>query len=277
MVLRTSGQFFGETRRRRSVAGITLFENYYRPNQSTAKHSHELTLFYFVLNGVCRERAGRQLQDHGTATLVYLPAGESHATQWSPAEGGSCFHLELDAGSGAAQRFQEGRIDSCGANSYLAGPPVSLIKRLYDEFADWDSCSGLIAEGLTIQLLGEIAREFSGRSFDRGNWLVTVEECLRERAAAPPTTSELAGMVNVHPSHLIRAFRQRYHTTPGEYVRRVRVEEAQRRLSNDPGLSIGDLALELGFADQSHFTRVFRAQTGASPGTYRRSHSVPRK
>jgi AraC family transcriptional regulator len=35
---------------------------------------------------------------------------------------------------------------------------------------------------------------------------------------------------------------------------------------------LAELSVEAGFADQSHFTRLFRARTGLTPATYRRSH-----
>jgi AraC-like DNA-binding protein len=38
----------------------------------------------------------------------------------------------------------------------------------------------------------------------------------------------------------------------------------------DAGACLADIALECGFADQSHFTRAFMARMGVSPGTWRR-------
>ena len=74
--------------------------------------------------------------------------------------------------------------------------------------------------------------------------------------------------MDVHPVLLARAFRTYFGTSPGRYLRRLRLDWAaaellatQRRLA--------DIALQAGFADQSHFTRAFRRHTGLTPGQYR--------
>ncbi|MBC7808038.1 MAG: helix-turn-helix transcriptional regulator [Akkermansiaceae bacterium] len=90
----------------------------------------------------------------------------------------------------------------------------------------------------------------------------------------PPTLTQLAEMAGVHPSHLLRAFRQQYHLTPGEFVRRLRIEEACRRLRSGQSTPLSVLALDLGFSDQSHFIRIFRSIVGVTPGAYRKMHPV---
>jgi transcriptional regulator GlxA family with amidase domain len=64
------------------------------------------------------------------------------------------------------------------------------------------------------------------------------------------------------------AFRRVFRATVGEYVRRLRVDAAQRMLTNSD-ISLAQIALETGFADQSHLTRVFRRATGLTPKLYR--------
>jgi AraC family transcriptional regulator len=72
----------------------------------------------------------------------------------------------------------------------------------------------------------------------------------------------------VHPVHLSRSFRRHFGLTLTEYVRQGRLARAMVRLSttDDPMIEI---ARDVGFADQSHFTREFRRAVGDSPGGYR--------
>ena len=78
----------------------------------------------------------------------------------------------------------------------------------------------------------------------------------------------LAAAVGVHPSHLMRAFRQHHGCTVGEYVRRLRLEYACHLLSTT-ATSLTQTALDAGFAGQSHFNRAFKAFTGMTPSEFR--------
>jgi AraC family transcriptional regulator len=81
--------------------------------------------------------------------------------------------------------------------------------------------------------------------------------------------SEIAAQARVHPVYLARVFRQVYGVTPGEYVRRLRLEWAKERILNSAE-PLSDLALQAGFADQSHLSRAFRARYGVPPAHLRK-------
>ncbi|HXI14462.1 MAG TPA: helix-turn-helix transcriptional regulator [Thermoanaerobaculia bacterium] len=80
--------------------------------------------------------------------------------------------------------------------------------------------------------------------------------------------ASVAREVGVHPVHLARQFRKHYGVSVGERVRFLRVERAKELIA--AGMSLPGVALEMGFADQSHFTRTFMKLAGMSPGMYRR-------
>jgi AraC-like DNA-binding protein len=69
---------------------------------------------------------------------------------------------------------------------------------------------------------------------------------------------------------LIRVFRAEVGLTPHAYVVDVRVRRAQALLKE--GASPADAAARVGFADQAHLTRAFKARVGVAPGAYRRAH-----
>ena len=70
--------------------------------------------------------------------------------------------------------------------------------------------------------------------------------------------------------HFARAFRQSTGVPPHRWLLKRRVSRA-RELMNNRNLSLSDIAFSCGFVDQSHFTRVFTALAGVSPGAYRRA------
>jgi len=75
---------------------------------------------------------------------------------------------------------------------------------------------------------------------------------------------------------LQRMFRREVGIAPKEMIRRYRLMEAAERLAKEPSLSGSDLALSLGYADQAHFIRDFKAVTGEPPETYRKRQDTPR-
>jgi AraC family transcriptional regulator len=76
--------------------------------------------------------------------------------------------------------------------------------------------------------------------------------------------------VGVHPVTLARGFRRAYGCSVGAYLRRLRVARAAQRLAETDD-ALAEIALEAGFADQSHFSNLFRRETGVSPSAFRRS------
>jgi AraC family transcriptional regulator len=79
--------------------------------------------------------------------------------------------------------------------------------------------------------------------------------------------------VGVHPVTLARGFRRRFGCTMGDYVRQRRIERAMEQLRSSHD-SLAEIALQNGFADQSHFSNLFRRTVGLSPSRYRRLVAV---
>lgn len=86
------------------------------------------------------------------------------------------------------------------------------------------------------------------------------------------TLAQVASAAGVHPVYLGHIFRQEFGETLGEYLNRIRVRAAAVKLANSDA-PLSDIALDLGFYDQSHFTRIFRRITGATPGAFRAGYS----
>lgn len=82
-----------------------------------------------------------------------------------------------------------------------------------------------------------------------------------------PALSELAALVEMTDFQLIRAMRRTTGLSPLAWRQNARIVEARRMLV--AGRPIAETAHALGFSDQSHFHRIFRAHVAASPGSYR--------
>lgn len=96
---------------------------------------------------------------------------------------------------------------------------------------------------------------------------------VRERLDADPADNSdlaaLAAVGGISPLKLLRAFRRSVGCTPQVYRTVQRLRLAKGALLR--GQPLAEAAVEAGFYDQSHFTRVFRRWTGSAPGLFARS------
>ncbi|MER9629473.1 MULTISPECIES: AraC family transcriptional regulator [unclassified Mesorhizobium] len=79
----------------------------------------------------------------------------------------------------------------------------------------------------------------------------------------------LAGAAGVTRFQVIRDFNKVIGLTPAAYIRDRRLRRASALI--EQGFGLADAAITAGFADQSHFSRTFRAMHGMTPGMFRRA------
>ncbi|MEU6522382.1 AraC family transcriptional regulator [Streptomyces sp. NPDC046924] len=94
-----------------------------------------------------------------------------------------------------------------------------------------------------------------------------LRELLDARVVEGLGLAEAAGLLSVHPAHLVRAFSGAYGIAPHQYLMSRRVGRARRLLLD--GEPPGEVAVAAGFYDQAHLTRHFRKLVGVTPGRYR--------
>lgn len=261
-----AGVYLGETSRRHAVTGFGFSEAVYAPSARLPSHSHAHACFCFVLGGSYAETYGRRTRDCVPGTLVFHPAEEVHSDRHFDAPV-RLFCVEVEPARLEAIRTNSPVLDH--PLSFNGGSPAWLGTRLYREFQNWDAFSPLAIEGLTLEMFAELSRRSAAVPEGLPRWLAQVEQYLRDGYTDGLSLSEAAQVAGVHPVHLARVFRRRFGCTPAEFVRRLRIEAACRRLSasSEP---IGEIALAAGFADQSHFSRVFKRLIGMTPAEYRR-------
>ena len=82
------------------------------------------------------------------------------------------------------------------------------------------------------------------------------------------TLAHIAQMVNLSTSRLRHLFKNEVGTTPTQYLRALRLQEAKRLLETTP-LRVKEVRSAVGFVDDSHFVRDFKRAHGQSPVEYR--------
>jgi AraC-like DNA-binding protein len=133
---------------------------------------------------------------------------------------------------------------------------ISLIQEMQTRDPGWE----LIVDGLILVGLGRLTR-VAALAAHRPAWLDDAIALARQQQPL----AAIAQRIGRHPSHLAREFHRHEGVTIGEFARRCRLELAARALRGGKR-SIGEVALEAGFCDQSHFTNAFRRVFGVTPG-----------
>ena len=100
-----------------------------------------------------------------------------------------------------------------------------------------------------------------------------VTEYVRGSLSSPLHLAEIAAVAGVSPFHFARLFKRATGETVHGFVLRFRIEAAARLLCRDT-LSVGQIAAEVGFAQQSHLAAHFKRARGVSPLEYRRQPHI---
>jgi AraC-like DNA-binding protein len=238
-----------------------------------ARHAHDYFVVGYVEQGVqaYTYRGARRVTPAGHVFLVN--PGESHTGEAAAADGyvyrtmyprtTLMERVAWECTGKHRQPWFEGAV--------LFDPTLSqTLTRFHREVAQGGSQlaieSGLLS-ALERLIDRHSARECAPRSVRTERRAVKrAREYLDEYFAADVSLSRLGAAVGLSPFHLARAFEREVGLPPHVYLETVRIARARTLL--DRGRPIAEVALDVGHADQSHFTHRFKRVVGITPGQY---------
>jgi AraC family transcriptional regulator len=247
------GQFYGGTEERWQTELVTLTVLRHARPRAVPHHSHQHSYFTLLLEGGYREMIGERELVYEPLTLVFHPEGYAHRDEITVADS-RFFAVEIDPSLlGPREREELGAV-----HDLRGGPAVWAMLRLLEAARaphDHLDCEEPVTEILD-GLLARVPAESPA-------WLARIESYLRDHAREAFSLRSLADLAGVHPVHVARVFRAHHGCTMRTFVQRQRVVHATRSIV--AGAALVDAALDAGFCDQSHMTRVFKAITGMPP------------
>jgi AraC-like DNA-binding protein len=215
---------------------------HYAAGETYARHAHDELQISIILRGAMREETGGVSYDGRTGDIVIKPAKLMHADSF---EGGRIICIDVDP--------------SC----------VDLPFRAYA----WHRTNTPIAMRLARHFLAGDVDELLGAlpsAITRDRVIATrAARALDETFAGPRDLAALANDLGVHRVYLSRVFRMQWGCSPREYLQDIRARAAAHRLAST-ARALADIALETGFSDQAHMSRVFLRRVGMTPMAFRR-------
>jgi AraC family transcriptional regulator len=238
------------------------------PQSRIEPHHHDRPNIGVMLGGSFNLAFASRGFDCEPGVLFVEPAGETHCNCMG------CRGARVIAVQPAPEAIEVGGTLAAVLErpSASRGPhAVHLARRIARECQSGDEFSTLMIEGLALELLA-VAGRAGAHDAPAGApaWLRRVEEQLSDAGSPPVRLADLARDAGVHAAHVAREFRLRHGRSIGGFLLEKRLEWAARELSRNERPLV-EIALEAGFADQSHFTRRFREYAGVTPGRFRAS------
>jgi AraC family transcriptional regulator len=230
------------------------------PEHEVKEHSHAGAHMVLATRGLYVTSASGQQREG--PVLVYNPPDVIHRDRFA-GEGGWFFAISFDAAD-SRDLFEQIKLPDFALRNH---DPL-VIKQAFRllKAAGSREASKLDLEVLTLNVLSGLNAQIP-LSPKPPPWLQQAQEMIADLSDEDLGIADIADVIGVHRVYLARQYLRHLGCTPGDDLRRRRVERAtQLMMTSD--LSLCDIALSCGFCDQSHLNRAFLQQWGLTPSSF---------
>lgn len=257
------GKYTGKVSRGLSIHNTFISIVHYNPeDEYTGLHYHENPHLCMLLQGEDKEKRNGLSYIRNCGEVFFYPAGEPHATIEQKRLRKN-FVIEFEEPFLKMYGLSQSTLEmSLHQNMHAKFQLLKLLHEL--EFVD--SYQTLSIEASVLSLL-KTPVQHTEKSIPKWNKLV--QEVLWENWNTTVSLQDLSNAVHIHPVTISKYFYKYNHCTLGEYIRRIRVEKSIPLIKNSE-MKLVEIAYHCGFADQSHFIRVFKETTGFLPAELRK-------
>jgi len=260
-----AGEHYGNMLQKWSSDTMLVCQIRYDRGATYDLHGNERASLIFVQTGHCSKRMGSEQLELARSSMLFIPSERLQADSFPLA----ATFLAVEFSASFLHRMVRTDLRMDDHIHFRREDAQALGTRLMYELAHIDEMSSLVFDGIILNALACAYRVHTVQHRTPPLWLARARALLHDCAFESLELSQIARDVGVHPSQLSREFRNFFKATPGDYLRELRVETAARHLS-ETDMTLADIALRCGFADQAHLAKVFRHRRGISPSAYRR-------
>ena len=262
------GQFLGDRRRRLQADGIEVADMRPTvPRDAVYAHTHDEAHLLVLHRGAYRSSARGMPEVCHEPVVILNPPGTHHRDCFDTLDDARFLTISLAPACWASVATA---LPMPGEAVRLSALALPAAYRAWQGLLAGDDAGVLDVEAEVHALLQRAAGDHHRPSAEAGAaWLLRARQRLDDAPGEVPGIAELAREAGLHPVYFARAFRRACGLAPGEYLRRRRLELAVGGLCAGAA-SLAELALECGYADQSHMANALRQATGTSPRALRR-------
>ncbi|MGC1309448.1 MAG: AraC family transcriptional regulator, partial [Phormidesmis sp.] len=214
---------------------------------------------------------------HGNGLVDVIPAFLSHSTNWDREVEFSVIAICPTLLNRTTQESRPPEIELIPQFSINDPVIQQLAIALKLEIQTGCLSGRLYGESLGTALAARLALnyavskpslEFKSNGLPRSQ-LARVIDYMKANLTQDLSILDLATLTGMSKSHFSRSFKQSVGIPPYQYLMQQRVEQAKQLLEKQ-SIAISTIALDCGFANQTHLTKVFRQMTGMTPRAYQK-------
>jgi len=261
------GNFFGVSRKQYHIGGITIVDSSFQNFSNCPWHYHSDAHFAFTTKGTLTETHKTKKINLYPGCLMYNHSQEPHCNS-NYSQNVSAVHVDI--GESWFQNYDIRYSEIQGVH-VLENPLLKQIFfKVFKEVNAFDEASPIAIESLILQAIKIMLSSEKTKEHNKPAWINKLDDLLRSKCNENLTLTSVALEANIHPVYLCQQFPLFFNCSFGEYIRKLRIEKAVQHMLKREEMSLTEIAYDCGFADQSHFIRVFKNTVGVTPFNFRK-------
>lgn len=259
------GKYFGVQNKAIQLDNLVITDTEYTHDR-VEWHTHQNPYFTFLLTGNMLETNKKESYECSAGTLLFHNWQDAHCNIKHPGYTRG-FHIELEKDFFDLYNLPLNKMEG---SLKLYNPVLKLLFRsMYMETRYTGAIEILSIRESLFKVFGLLADVKQQETARQPAWVKKIKEALNDGDTTSLSWDALAAIAQVHPVHLSRQFPKYFNTTVGDYLKKLRIEQAAGLLGKI-GMPLTQIGYECGFADQSHFIRSFKQAVGVTPLQYRK-------